>query len=396
MTEKINVMVFDGGGQTPHPMTLVVRDGKVLELTPQLEPFSQEETLFLSDGFIDSHAHVYDGATDLGVSVDKIGYRTGVHLVVDAGSAGAINFPCLRDYVMPAHQTPVKAFLNISRIGLVTKQPYHDRRVIDVAAAVRMLREDGGRYLLGVKVLSSGLIVEDAGLEPLRAGVTAARECGVRVMVHLVEGPPANQDTMPLLEKGDIITHCFHGAPNLDANRRAAHGAALDFSYCHLPNVMWNPDGTPTKPLEDALHRGVCLDVGHGAGSLDQRVARSTIAAGMRNFSISTDAHIRNVNGVVRNLPHTMSKFLALGMSLGEVIASVTAIPARQLGLDDWCGQPMQHATLFSLRPVVAGDPPFLDSFGDSIPVKQVIEPKAIICQGRLLKLDEQDANAVK
>ena len=58
-----------------------------------------------------------------------------MRLVVDAGGEGAINFPCLNDYVMPAQETPIKAFLSISRIGLVIRQPYHDRRVIGEAAA---------------------------------------------------------------------------------------------------------------------------------------------------------------------------------------------------------------------------------------------------------------------
>lgn len=385
MTEALAVNAIENG--RIQPMTLTVRDGAALSLIPRAPGPNEENNLYLSDGFIDGHAHVYDGATDLGVNVDRIGYQTGVHLVVDAGSAGAINFPCFRDYVMPAHQTPVLAFLNIGRAGLVTKQPYCDQRVIDEAAAVAALRADGGKMLLGVKVLSSGLIVEQAGLKPLQAGVRAARQCGVPVMVHLVEGPPANEDTMPLLEKGDIITHCFHGAPNLAANQKASRGAALNMDYCSIPNVMWNPDGTPAKPLEQALNRGVYLDVGHGAGSLDMEVAKAAIRSGVRNFSISSDAHIRNIEGVVRSLPHVMSKFLALGMSLPQVIDSVTRIPALQLGIGDWCGHPLERATLFALRNAGPKDGPFLDAYQRLVPVRQIIEPKALIRGGQLVRL---------
>ena len=138
------------------------------------------------------------------------------------------------------------------------------------------------------------------------------------------------------------------------------------------------------KPLEEALNRGVYLDVGHGAGSLDMDVARCAIAAGARNFSISSDAHIRNVEGVVRSLPHVMSKFLALGMTLEQVIDSVTRIPARQLGIQDWCGHPLERATLFALRPVRPEDGAFLDAYKRPVPVTQVIEPKAVIRGGRL------------
>lgn len=387
--ENLQVWAFLRPGEDAQPMTLHMEGGRVLGLSPRAAQ-AQEERLYISDGFIDGHAHVYDGATDLGVDVERIGWRTGVHLVVDAGSAGAVNFPCFRDYVMPAHETPVKAFLNISRIGLVTKQPYHDRRTLDEAAAIRCIEEDGGAHLLGIKVLSSGLIVEDAGLLPIQAAVRAARACGVPVMAHLTEGPPANEETMALLGRGDIITHCFHGAPNLEANRRASRGAQLNLAYCSLANVMWNEDGTPTPPLRDALERGVYLDVGHGAGSLDQHVARAAIAAGVREFSISTDAHIRNIDGAVRSLPHTMSKFLALGMELRDVIRSVTEIPARQLGLCGWCGQIQRRATLFAVRPVRESDPPFTDAQGSRIDVRQVIEPRAVIRDGRFTPLGKE------
>lgn len=383
MIDKIRVQAFVCPGQEPVAMELTLNEEKVCSLR-QAAPKPEPPELYLSDGFIDSHAHVYDGATDLGVNVDRIGYNTGVHLVVDAGSAGAINFPCFRDYVMPAHQTPVKAFLNISRIGLVTKQPYYDARVIDEAAAQRCLKEDGGRYLLGVKVLSSGLIVEDAGLEPMRAAKRVAQACGVPLMAHLVEGPPSNEETMALMGKQDIITHCFHGAPNIKANQRASRGASINLRYCSMANVMWDEAGAPLQPLAEALERGAFLDVGHGAGSLDQRVARAAIQAGVRCFSISTDAHIRNVTGTVRDLPHTMSKFLAFGMSLPEVINAVTAIPAKQLGLTDWCGHLAQRSTLFRLRPIREQDPPFVDSLGAPIDVQQVVEPVATIRDARV------------
>ena len=202
-----------------------------------------ESSLYFAPGFIDSHAHVYPGATDLGIPVDKIGLSTGVHLVVDAGSAGSTNFPCFRDYVAPAFKTPIKAFLNIGRAGLVTKHPYFDPRDLDLSAAVDTMRQDHSGMLLGIKVLSSGLIVEEAGLEPLRGAVKAADALGCRIMAHLVEGPPSNHDTMALLRAGDIITHIFHGAPNLDANRKASKGATIDTRYCRATSC-----GTLTAP----------------------------------------------------------------------------------------------------------------------------------------------------
>lgn len=381
---RIPVRAFDSNSGIFAPALLDMEGERCLGLEARHEG---ECELYLAPGFIDSHAHIYPGATDLGIPADRIGLSTGVHLVVDAGSAGSVNFPCFRDYVAPTYEVETRAFLNISRVGLVTKQPYFDRRNLDLQAAVDCLKGDTSGRLIGLKVLSSGIIVEDAGLEPLRLAVEAGDRAGVRVMAHLVEGPPANAETMPFLRRGDIITHIFHGAPNLAANAKAGKGAAVNPLYCGLGNVMWETDGTPTPPLARAIARGVLLDVGHGAASLDQSVARAAIGAGLRAFSISTDAHIRNVDTVVHGLPQTMSKFLALGMKLDEVVASVTTIPARQLGLANWCGDLSRQATLFRLRPIEAGDPPFVDAYQNAIPVTQVVEPVAVIRDGKMQKL---------
>lgn len=68
--------------------------------------------------------------------------------------------------MLPTFQTEVRSFLNISRVGLITKQPYFDRRNLDLQSAVECIRSDTSGLLLGIKVLSSGLVVEDAGMAP--------------------------------------------------------------------------------------------------------------------------------------------------------------------------------------------------------------------------------------
>ena len=195
------------------------------------------------------------------------------------------------------------------------------------------------------------------------------------------------KNTMALLRRGDIITHCFHGKPNIPASLTASNVTSIDPALYSLPNIMWNPDGSPTKPLKDALSRGVLLDVGHGAASFDQSVAAAAIRAGVREFAISTDAHIRNIEGVVGGLSQTMSKFLALGMSISEVTASVTVIPAQQHGIDGWCDDLSRRATIFRLRAPRKEDCALVDSNHTTIAAKELIEPVAVLINGDIVNI---------
>lgn len=323
--------------------------------------------LFISPGWIDLHAHVFDGFTSLGVNADSVGLRKGVHLIADAGSAGEATLPGLIRYILPTKQTMLRAWLNISAIGLVHLNEYSDMRQVNVAAAVRAV-EANRPFVCGIKTRCSAIIVEDKGTLPFERAVEAARLAGVPLMVHVGETPPLPEDFMGLLKGGDVISHCFHGKER----------------------VLWNEAGQPVRPLWEAIQRGVILDVAHGAASFDHRIARRAIAAGFRDFVISTDLHIRNIQGPVYDLPTTMTKLIDCGLTLVEVIGAVTQKPARILGLDGWCqmGPALQRATLFRLRPPEANrDAPFFDSFKNPLFPERIIEPTMIVVNGKLSSL---------
>lgn len=328
-----------------------------------------QETLYLSPPWIDSHCHVFHGV-NFGILPDDIGYKTGVHLLVDAGSAGVETLKAFSQYVVAPAKTKVLAFLNISAIGLVTMQEYHDLRQARVQDAARAVQENP-TLLAGIKARSSGYVVGDQGLMPFHRAIEAAEIANCPVMVHMGEAPPTNAENLPLFRKGDILTHCFHGkqAPKWNAQ------------------PLWNPDGTPIPEMRAALDRGMLLDVGHGEASFSAEVAAPVIARGEYEFSISTDLHGRSWHDPVHSLSVTMSKFLALGMTLEAVIRAVTAIPAARLGLTSWCDSPEQNGTVFRLRDVLPTDAPFVDSRREPIAVRKVIEPVAVIMDGEWIEV---------
>ena len=89
-------------------------------------------------------------------------------------------------------------------------------------------------------------------------------------------------------------------------------------------NVL-GPDGRVRREVRAAAERGVVLDVGHASIHCDVTIARRAIGEGLRPTTLSTDLHTPPAGRIVYNLRGVMSQFLGLGMSLEEVVASVTA-----------------------------------------------------------------------
>ena len=79
--------------------------------------------------------------------------------------------------------------------------------------------------------------------------------------------------------------------------------------------------------MVEGRKRGVLFDVGHGGGSFAWRVAVPLVKEGFLPDSISTDLHIGSMNAGMKDKLNVMSKFLALGLSLEDVIARVDLEP---------------------------------------------------------------------
>ena len=72
--------------------------------------------------------------------------------------------------------------------------------------------------------------------------------------------------------------------------------------------------------------------MGHGAASFWFRNAAPAVKQGFIPDSISTDLHTGNINGAVVSMITTMSKFLAMGVPLEDLIRRSTVNPAREIG----------------------------------------------------------------
>lgn len=317
---------------------------------------------YISPGWADLHTHVFDGTTQLGLHPDRVGLDQGVHVLGDAGSAGQATLRGLLDYVLPAARTTVRVWLNIGSHGLVHLRETADPSFIDVDATLAAVARHADA-ICGIKIRSSGAIVGAMGLQPLQLARLVADETALPLLVHIGEAPPPIAEALDLLRADDVVTHCFHGKPGRP----------------------WRPSGEPIPALQRALDRGVRLDVGHGAASFDAGVARAAVAAGITPHSISTDIHVRNIDGPVHSLAGVMTKLLGCGMTLADVITAVTVTPRRMLGVDapwlhDDCT--IRHATVFQVTTQAPPGRSYVDAAGHRMDCPRHIVPTATIVDG--------------
>ncbi|MCW2780365.1 MAG: amidohydrolase [Marmoricola sp.] len=309
--------VFDPEAHSRSLADVEIADGKILRVAPALprdgyDAYVDASGLIVSPGLVDFHSHVFAGQ-DLAVDPDVWGPPSGTTTFVDAGSAGAHLFGAFRRSVIDSADSRVVAFLNISTIGTTSILLSGELRTLaysDEDACVACVEANRDR-IVGIKVRASGDVAGANGMEALRRARRVADRVSLPLMVHVGPKLPEVDDILDLLRPGDIMTHCCTGLGD--------NGLALEGEL--RPSAL------------AAQERGIRFDVGHGMGGFDVTVARSMFAAGIVPDTISTDIHAYSTHTVL-SFPSVLSKFLALGLPLEDVLSRATLGPARIVGLD--------------------------------------------------------------
>ncbi len=323
----------------------------------------------VAPGMIDIHVHVFKGATHLGIEPDPNCVARGATTVVDAGSAGADIFPGFRKYVIEVSGTRILAQLNISSQGMLTREigEFELPEYANVDKACKMI-EQHRDLILGVKVrlTKNSIVSERSGMIPLHRAREAGDAAGLPIMVH-PQGAwcESIDDVLAVMKGGDIVTHCFHGAT------------------CGI----LDDEGKIRDSVHEAMERGVIFDVGHGAGSFSWDVAEKALAQGVQPKTISSDLHSGNLYGPVYDLANVVTKFLHLGLSLDEVLAKVTSVPAETVLMQDEIGTlrvgAWGDAVIFELRD---GEFELVDSSRNVRTGRQKLEPVTVVKSGKVYR----------
>ena len=315
-----NGQVLDPKNHVAGKLDVAVRDGKIAAIEATIPASAAKQSvdisgLYLTPGLVDIHVHAFTGLRhnawgngDLSVPADVIAIPNGVTTVADAGSSGWRDFPEFRRRIIDYSKTRILAFLNIVGAGMANdddaaEQNEHD---MDLDALSKTIAENRD-IIVGIKTAHW----QQPNFISVQKAVEAGKRNHLPVMVDFgwFNNKSYEQMISSILRPGDISTHVFR-----------------------MPAPLLTADGKPAPYMLEARKRGIKFDVGHGGGSFSFALAEPMVKNGFFPDSISTDLHVDSATGVMLNLPNVMSKMLALGVPLPEVIREATTNPASEIG----------------------------------------------------------------
>lgn len=356
-TLYINANLYDPAHDIDTAGNLLIEDGVILGINQFAEDAEIVDLKgkWLCPSITDMHVHCFKEMSDLGLDMDEIGVDMHVGTLVDAGSSGCRDIEALLQQIEEA-ATRIKVFINYSSVGLTHgNQELADWSLIDENA----LREVVQRYpgiIKGIKLRASASVVGKLGIEVIRAGKAFAKELGLPVMVHIGNEPPQLEEVLNCLEKGDIVTHIFHGKPK----------------------GIFDEEGRLKPLVEEKYREGVLFDVGHGAASFSFDVCEKAIREGIKPSLISSDLHKRNYLSKLHSLSEVVSKLYACGLSERQLIDAISIRPAALLGLQN--GLQIAHQADLSVIDFQACEPMILkDSQGHECLCRKQVVFEALI-----------------
>ncbi|WP_314578899.1 amidohydrolase/deacetylase family metallohydrolase [Enterococcus gilvus] len=364
----LDLVVRNGKTIDGKKMEIGISDGKIVAVTEKIDQETRKEIVltddqYISAGWIDDHVHCYEKMTLYYDYPDEVGVKRGVTTVIDAGTTGAENIGDFCELAKKS-KTNVYALLNISKWGIVEQDELADLTKVQ-QDAVRTAIEKFPEFIVGLKARMSKTVIGSSGIEPLRLAKQFQHEYGeLPLMVHVGSAPPELSEILDLMEKGDVLTHCFNGKEN----------GIFDREKQQIKDFVW-----------DAYTKGIVFDIGHGTDSFNFDVAKQALREGMKSTSISSDIYVRNrENGPVYDLATTMEKLFVVGYSWEEILTQVTERPAENFHLTTKGKLAVGYDADMTIFTIKHSEKELIDSNGNTRKASQEILPMETIIGGQV------------
>lgn len=370
---KVELLIKGGHVVDPYAdvnavMDIAVNDGEIVDIgenSADAKLFVDASGYYVFPGLIDFHAHLFDGGSGFGVKPDLL-LSTGVTTAVDAGSCGCANFKVFHSAVCVNSQLRIKTYLNLSPGGQVGYgvDEQADPALWDRNAISKVVQEYPNE-IMGLKLRVGRAMLGELGIRPLMEAVNFSAQIGLPLSVHVTDSPLTAGEIAGSLQSGSIFCHVYNGKGHTILNGE---------DVCHA--------------VREAVSRGVIFDAANGKRNFDFEVAERSMSQGLYPDIISTDVTLSTLNlgRDVKNLPYLMSKYMAMGMPLTDVVRCVTQTPARLMNMAGLIGTLRPNACAdVTICKLAEGNFVFEDSKTNKRNARKLLIPVAVIRHGRIV-----------
>ncbi len=353
-------------------MDVAIKEGKIARVATNIPSTQAAKTidatdLYVTPGLIDIHTHVFVGSKpntfadgSSSVSPDDFTLRSGVTTVVDAGTSGWRNFPIFKENVIDQSKTRILAFLNIVGSGMSGKATQEDIGDMNSDQTVQTLKKYP-ETIVGIKIGH----YEGKEWTPFERALEAGRKANVPLLVECHLPQYSLEEQLNRMRPGDIITHSYEKVSE------------------RMPVV--DEQGKVRPFVLAAQKKGILFDVGHGGAGFWFEQAVPAFEQRLAPNSFGTDLHRFSMNAGMKSMLNIMSKYMAMGMPLEEVIIRGTWNAARSIKRED-LGHLSEGAVAdIAVLSLQQGKFGFIDAGGNRLDGSRKLEAELTIRAGKVV-----------
>ena len=364
--------VLDPKNSLDSKMDVAVKDGKIYRIAAEIPSSSAKKVLdvsgmLVSPGLINIHTHVYAGSKpgfadgQSSQLPDAFAPRSGITTVVDAGTTGWRTFPDFKSKVVDPSLTRVLAFINIFETGFSAGSAIEpDLNTLDVQMTVDAIKKYP-EFIVGTRIGH----YKGKSWIPFDKASEAAKIADKPLFVECHMPEYSLEDQLKRMRSGDIITHSFENVSE------------------RMPIV--DEQGKLRAFVLEAQNRGVLFDVGHGGVGFWFNQAIPALKQGLLPNSFGTDEHRTSMNAGMKNMLNVMSKYLTIGMSIPDIIASGSWKPAKSIKREDLGNLSVGSVADIAVLSILNGKYGYVDSGGNRIEGNQKFEAELTVRAGRII-----------
>jgi len=367
-----NGHVIDPKNRISAKKDVAVAAGKIAKVADDI-PAAQSKKiidasgLYVVPGLIDIHTHVFVGTKPdkfadgiYSVSPDDFTFKSGVTTVVDAGTSGWRNFPVFKEQVIDKSQTRVLAFINIAGSGMSGKPLQEDLNDMNADSAALVIQKYKD-IIVGVKIGH----YEGNDWTPFERALEAGRQSNTPLFVECHLPQYSLEDQLKKMRPGDIITHSFEQVAE------------------RMPVV--DERGNVRSFVLAAQKKGVLFDVGHGGAGFWFPQAVPAFQQGLVPNSFGSDLHRFSMNAGMKSMLNIMSKYMAIGMSVEDVIVRATWNAAKSIKRKDLGNLDEGTVADIAVLSLQNGRFGFIDAAGNRLEGSRKLEAELTVREGKIV-----------